>query len=133
MVFRNLDDIPPERRDPCAQVELAEAGIPAFQSLSLGDERITSDVSGRVGNWKFDRHTCYWAATTEEGCGFSLGLANLLNTLHASSIRAGGYCLGLRHIKPDHFGVSPQGTVDLYHISDDEGLRAFVTFAEANG
>lgn len=105
--------------------ELGEAGIEIVEGpKSQGEVQYT--LTGKLGDWNFDRAWYYWMACAQNGNGLPFAVATELHNKEYSIegeqesrkygkvIRVGG-CAG---------APEPSGDISSYHIDSQEGLNA---------
>jgi len=105
--------------DACIREELEQAVID-LRKVPANEHGVPYSIVGTLGNWTFYRNDAYWVALAEEGKGLPEMPARVLNGRFFGTIRVGGMSGGddvARHLRG--------GTVNSYHIDDQESLNAF--------
>lgn len=100
--------------------ELKAAAIP-IQGVGPQESEVPFTVIGNLEPWQFERAWYYWVAKASEGQGLPKEVAKALNVIFSETVRVQGYAGGT-DVKT---WLSPQGTIDSYHIDTQEGLNAF--------
>lgn len=97
--------------------ELRMADIPVTE-VQREQTEVPYSLIGELKNWKFTRAWYYWVARAPEGQGIPQDVAEKLNAVIGRRLRVEGFAGG-DEVKR---WLSPQGTIDLYHIDSLEAL-----------